>query len=96
LQLLQYAHEWRSAFGHVRDDVDALRAARVAVGLSPTHTPRLNGEFRLVLGFGGDLPSKEVLARLEQVLAIANRHLPENTSPIEMWSIRSGTPVRLP
>lgn len=96
LQLLQYAHEWRSAFGHVRDDLEAVRAARVALGLSPAHTPRLNGEIRLVLGFGEDLPSKEVLARLEQVLAVANRHLPANTSPIEMWSMRNGAPVRLP
>lgn len=95
LQLLQYAHEWRSAFEHVRDDVEAVRAARVAVGLSPAHTPRLNGEFRLVLGFGEKLPSQEVLARIEQVRDIANRHLPAGATPIELWAMKSGKPVRL-
>lgn len=95
LQLLQYAHEWRRAFAQVSADVEAVREARVALGLSPAHTPRLNGEFRLVLGFGEDLPSPEVRTRVEQVRAIANRHLPEGAAPIEAWAMQSGKPVRL-
>jgi len=95
LQLLQYAHEWRRAFAQVSADVEAVREARVALGLSPAHTPRLSGEFRLVLGFGEDLPSKEVISRVEEVRALANRHLPAGAAPIEMWAMKSGTPARL-
>ncbi len=95
LQLLQYAHEWRRAFAQVRADVETVRESRGALGLSPAHTPRLTGGLRLVLGFGEDLPSKEVLSRVDQVRAIANRHLPEGAAPIEKWAMKSGKPVRL-
>lgn len=47
------------------------------------------------VGFGSDLRSAEVRARFEVVRGIANRHLPDGASPIEVWRIEGGVATRL-
>ena len=96
LQLLQYVCEWAMAFESVRDGLRALIAARKTIGLSPSDTPEFDRGFRPVIGFGPDTRSGEVRARFGDVLSIANQHLPEGVSPIEVWSIETQTqPVRI-
>jgi hypothetical protein len=96
LQLLQYVHEWHAAFGELLPELNALRAARVAVGLSPASTPTIVGGLRPVVAFGEELCSPEVRARLVAVRAIVNRHLPPAVPPIELWAMRGGVPTPLP
>jgi len=87
LQLLQYVHEWAAAYDAVRPCLDALREARIAVGLSPPSMPPLTPGLRPVIGFGEDKRSTEVRARFEVVLDIVNRHLPSGALPIEVWAV---------
>jgi hypothetical protein len=93
LQLLQYVHEWAAAYEQVRPGLDALREARIAVGLSPPHLPMLSGGLRAVIGFGEDARSDEVRARFDVVLDIVNRHLPHGLAPIEVWKLTDGRPA---
>lgn len=96
LQLLQYVHEWAQAFETVRADLRALIDARQAIGLSPLGMPDLNGELRPAIAFGRDLPSDEVMRRVELVRVVANRHLPDGVPPIEVWNVTDrGTPNRI-
>lgn len=94
-QLLQYVHEWHQAFDAVRGGLDALREARIALGLSPARMAPLKGGLRPVLAFGEDPCSPEVERRLDRVRAIVDRHLPPGVPPIEVWALRSGAPQRL-
>lgn len=95
LQLLQYVHEWSAAYEVVRGDLNRLRDARIALGLSTPALPALSGGLRPVIGFGEDVRTAEVRARFDAVLAIANRHLPSGVPPIEVWAISQGRPKRL-
>jgi hypothetical protein len=54
LQLLQYVHEWAAAYPLVRADLEALREARIACGLSPPTLPTLSAGLRPAIGFGTD------------------------------------------
>jgi hypothetical protein len=96
LQLLQYVHEWAKAFDSVRSALRALIDARKAIGLSPLNMPDLARGLRPVIGFGPDVRSPEVRARFEEVLSIANRHLPPDVSPIEVWTMTlAGRPIQV-
>jgi hypothetical protein len=95
LQLLQYVHEWAAAYDIVRADLDAVREARIALGLSPASTPRLSRGLRPVIGFGAGVCSAVVLARFDIVHAVVNRHLPSGVPSIEVWALPAGRPVRL-
>ena len=87
LQLLQYVHEWAISFETVRNDLCALIDARREIGLSPADIPTLKGGLRPVIGFGPDIRSAKVRTRFDAVLAVAQRHLPEGVSPIEVWAM---------
>jgi hypothetical protein len=95
LQLLQYVHEWAAAFDVVKPQLTLLIEERKRLGLSPIGVPNLKGGIRPALGFGTDHRTPEVRARLEAVRQIANRYLPTMASPIEVWAMRQGAPVRL-
>ncbi|MBT9559006.1 MAG: hypothetical protein IV100_23445 [Myxococcales bacterium] len=95
LQLLQYLHEWAIALDVVREQLHEFMAARIALGMSPPDMPRLSGGLRPVVAFGADLRNAEVRSRFEVVRAIANGHLPAGVSPIEVWAMEGGRPVRL-
>ena len=85
-QLLQYVWEWHGALEAVRNDLQAVIDARVAVGLTPDDVPALTGGIRASVGFGSDERSSEVKRRYEQVLKIVNDHLPADVGPIETWA----------
>jgi hypothetical protein len=95
LQLLQYLHEWANALDTVRDQIARVVRARIEVGLSPPETPTLTGGIRPVLAFGTAHPKSSARGRLDAVRDVANRHLPIGTSPIELWAMDHGGPVRL-
>ena len=83
-QLLQYVWVWHDALDLVRNGVQALIDARVAVGLTP-QVRGLSGGIRPVIGFGRDLRSPEVKRRHEVVLKATNRCLPRGVPNIELW-----------
>ena len=83
-QLLQYVWVWHDALDLVRDGVQALIEARVAVGLTP-RVRGISGGIRPVIGFGRDLRSPEVKRRYEIALKIANNCLPRCVPKIELW-----------
>lgn len=83
-QLLQYVWVWHDALDAVRDGVQALIDARVAVGLTP-RVRRLGGGIRPVVGFGSDVRSPEVKRRYDVVLRVVNKHLPYDVPKVEIW-----------
>ena len=85
-QLLQYVWEWHGALEAVRNGLQAVIDARVAVGLTPDDVPALTGGIRASVGFGSDERSNEVKRRYEKVLKIVNNHLPAGLGPIETWA----------
>lgn len=95
LQLLQYVHEWHGAFDTLRNDLNRLRDARVELGLSPASMPKITGGLRPAIGFGEDQLTPTAEPRLRSVCAIANKHLPPDVPPIEVWALRGGVPVLL-
>ena len=96
LQLLQYVWEWRSALDAVRDSLQRLLDARVALGLTPVNVPRITGGIRAAIGLGDDGRSEEVKHRYERVLGVVNAHLPSGIPPIETWKLWvAGPPERI-
>ena len=91
-QLLQYVWEWHDALEAVRDGLQAVINARVAVGLTPPGVPALSGGIRACVGFGPDLRSPEVKRRYAMVLEVVNRHLPDGVEPIETWALTDSGP----
>ena len=91
-QLLQYVWEWHDALEAVRNHLQAVINARVAVGLTPPSVPPLTGGIRAAIGFGPDLRSAEVKRRYAIVLEVVNRHLPEGVQPIETWALTDTGP----
>ena len=91
-QLLQYVWEWHTALEAVRDDLQAIIDARIAVGLTPPDVPRLTGGIRAAVGFGADKRTDEVKRRYEMVVGVANEHLPEGVGPIETWQFTDTGP----
>ena len=85
LQLLQYVWEWHNALEMVRDDLQKLIEARVAVGLTPPKVPTLTGGIRAAVGFGPDCRTPEVKCRYNTVLKIVSQHLPPGMAAIETW-----------
>ena len=87
LQLLQYIHEWRRAFGwlSVSSDLQTLIDARVDLGLM-TKAPQLTGGIRAAVCFGEDNRSEEVKRRYYEALGVINAHLPAHVLPVETWS----------
>lgn len=83
-QLLQYVWEWHGALEAVRNGLQAVIRARVAVGLAPPDVPPLTRGIRASVGFGPDKRSSEVKRRYEKVLKIVNNHLPADVGPIEI------------
>lgn len=94
LQLLYYVHLWAAALEEVRAGLEAIREARVLVGLSPPWMPAVLDGLRPVIAFGEDHRSAAARARLDRSCAIANRHLPRSSSPIEVWAMWEGRPLR--
>lgn len=94
LQLLQYVWEWHRALGSLREGLEALRLARVELGLSPGEIPAISAGIRPVLAWGEGRPRAEVGRRLQQVLAVANRHRPEGVLEMELWGLRGGGGAR--
>lgn len=94
-QLLQYVREWYGAMEVVRNDLQAVINARVAVGLTPSGVPPLTGGIRASVGFGPDRRSPEVKRRYEMVLEVVNQHLPDGVEPIETWAFTNNCPTRL-
>ena len=92
-QLLQYVWEWHDVLETVRNDLQAVINARVAVGLTPPSVPPLSGGIRAAVGFGPDLRSAEVKRRYAMVLEVVNRHLPEGVEPIETWAFTDAGPT---
>ena len=86
-QLLQYVWEWHRALETVKDSVQKLIAARVAVDLTPAGLPKLSGKIRAAVGFGYDPPTSEAERRYKKVLKVANQHLPAGVGPIEAWKL---------
>ena len=91
-QLLQYVWEWHGALEAVRNGLQAVINARVAVGLTPQGVPLLTGGIRASVGFGPDRRSPEMKRRYEMVLEVVNRHLPEGMGPIETWAFTDAGP----
>ncbi len=87
LQLLQYIHEWRHAFGwlSVSRQLQKLIDVRVRLGLM-REPPPLTGGIRAAVCFGRDERSDEVKRRYYEVLGVVNAHLPSNVQPVETWS----------
>lgn len=65
LQLLRYVLHWIHAYDEVRADLDALRDARIALGLSPARMPRLSIN---VVPFGPRQPVVGVFDRFRRAL----------------------------
>lgn len=91
-QLLQYVWEWHDVLESVRNDLQAVIDARVAVGLTPACIPRLTGGIRAAVGFGADQRSPGVKRRYAMVLDIVNQHLPDDVDPIETWAFADTGP----
>lgn len=87
LQLLQYVHEWRHAFGwlSVSRQLRELIDVRVQLGLM-REPPSLTGGIRAAVCFGEDERSDEVKRRYYEVLGVVNAYLPSNVQPVETWS----------
>ena len=96
LQLLQYIHEWRRAFGwlSVSRALQELIDTRVALGLMP-EVPPLTGGIRAAVCFGEDTRSEEVKRRYYEALGVINAHLPAHVLPVETWSYVMGKPQSL-
>ena len=96
LQLLQYIHEWRRAFGwlSVSRSVQELVDARVQLGLMPK-VPPLTGGIRAAVCFGEDTRSEEVKRRYYEALGVVNSHLPAHVQPVETWSYGKKGPEAL-
>lgn len=96
LQLLQYIHEWRRAFGwlSVSRSVQELIDVRMKLGLMP-EVPPLTGGIRAAVCFGEDSRSEEVKRRYYEALGIINAHLPAHVQPVETWSYQKGKPQSL-
>ena len=95
-QLLQYVWEWHSALDAVRDSLQRLLDAHVALGLTPASVPRNTGGIRAAIGFCDDVRSEKVKHRYERVLGVVNAHLPPGVSPIETWKLWvAGPPERI-
>lgn len=97
LQLLQYIHEWRRAFGwlSVSQSLQELIYTRVNLGLMPEVVP-LTGGIRAAVCFGEDTRSEEVKRRYYEALGVVNAHLPAHVLPVETWSYASkGVPKSL-
>ena len=91
-QLLQYVWEWHGALEAVRNGLQAVINARVAVGLTPRGVPPLTGGIRASVGFGPDRRSPELKRRYEMVLEVVNQHLPDGVGPIETWAFTDTGP----
>ena len=87
LQLLQYVWEWHSAFDAIRDSIQRLLDARVALKLTSPGVPRIGTCIRPVVGFGADTRSKEVRRRYSKVLQVVNDHLPPGVVAVETWAL---------
>ena len=96
LQLLQYIHEWRHAFGwlSVSRQLQELVDVRVRLGLM-CEPPPLTGGIRAAVCFGKDDPSPEVTRRFYEVLGVVNAHLPSNVLPVEVWKLGENGPQSL-
>ncbi len=95
-QLLQYVWEWYGALDAVRNSLQKLLDARVALGLTSAHAPRLTGGIRAAVGFGADGRSDEVKRRYDKVLDIVNKYLPPGIPSIETWILdKQNQPARL-
>ncbi len=88
LQLLQYIHEWRRAFGwlSISQSLQELINARKELGLMPAEVPPLTGGIRAAVCFGADTRSEEVKRRYYEALGVVNAHLPAHVLPVETWS----------
>ena len=87
LQLLQYVWEWHSAFDAIRDSMQRLLDARVALKLTSPGVARIGTCIRPVVGFGADTRSKEVRRRYSKVLQVVNDHLPPGVVAVETWAL---------
>lgn len=88
-QLLRYVWEWRNALRAsppLREQIQALIDARVAVHLTPKGTAPLSGRIRAVIGFGRDERTAEVRRRYGEVLEVVRSHWPPNVDFIEAWA----------
>lgn len=94
-QLLQYVWEWDTALKDVRNDLQEVIDARVAVKLTPWDVPKLAGGIRPAVGFGLDAPRGETRLNYERVLDVVNKHLPCGVKPIETWAFTNAGPTRL-
>ena len=96
-QLLQYGWAWHRALKvkAVRDNLQTLIDARVAVGLTPPDVSRLTGGIRAAIGLGRDTRTPEVKRRYGAVLDIVNQHLPPDVDPIETWECVDTGPRRV-
>ena len=95
-QLLQYIWEWDYALVAVRNELQAIIDARVAVGLTPRDIPPLTGGIRASVGLGNDNRSSEVKRRYGMVLEVVNQHLPDGVEPIETWEHTDTGPRLVP
>ena len=87
LQLLQYVWEWHSGFDAVRDSLQEVLDARVALRLAPAGVASIGACIRPVVGFGADLRSEEVRHRYSKVLRVVNDHLPSGVFAVETWAL---------
>jgi len=94
LQLLRYVLHWVHAYDEVRAGLDAVREARIALGLSPASMPRLSNGVRAVICFG-EAPTPRVRECFDIAHAVVNRHLPPGVAPIEVWAMADGQPRRV-
>ena len=96
LQVLQNLWEWHSALDAVRGSVQKLLDVRTELGMARAGAPQITGGVRAAVGFGDDVRSREVRRRYEEVLRIANAHLPGGVPAIETWMLGEGRePLRL-
>lgn len=95
-QLLQYVWEWYSALDAVRNSLQKLLDARMVLGLTSAHAPRLTGGIRAAVGFGADDRSDEVKRCYDKVLDIVNKYLPPGVPSVETWILdEQNQPARL-
>ena len=95
LQALQYAWEWSSALPSIRDDLLALRRARIQLGLTPATTADLGHNLRVAVGFGREKSSIEVRERFDLVLAICQQFLPPGVHEMEAWRLPGSAACRV-
>ena len=89
-QLLHYVWQWHEALEAIREDLQELISARVALGLPPSSVPPITRGIRPIVGFGLDCRSPEVKRRYSKVLQVVNQHLPPRVPPIETWAFADG------